>query len=180
MQRLLIVGNLALSVIALTYDWPALQAIPTYLWPLVAICPLYPLLLALYWLYTAGGKESPYLAAVAALPAATYGLLALVFYPLVMLKAGFTWNDTGQIVWVWLYAAQAFVILRRTVPQAMPAFLGLFWLFASLSVLYLSPITYFALDLFTHDERTALYLVAVILSFISLGFWAMSVPSRRA
>lgn len=101
-----------MSAIALAYDWEAIGKIPWYLIPLIVVCPLYPALLALS--LRTGNRGI--LAGIATVPAATFGLLALVFYPLYMLERGFDWLDFGQIFWVLAYAIPAFWLSFQVKP----------------------------------------------------------------
>ena len=104
---------LAMGAVALAYDWPALAAIPWYLLPLVVICPVYPTLLAVALLTGRRGV----LAGIATVPAAVFGLLALAFYPLYMLRNGFAWTDLGQIFWVLAYAVPALLLSPQVSPR---------------------------------------------------------------
>ncbi|CAN5139160.1 hypothetical protein BH11PAT4_BH11PAT4_2120 [soil metagenome] len=106
----LIFLNLCMGFLALGYDIPAIRQVPWFMLPFILICPLYPFLLALH---LSLAKPQVWLQAFATIPPTIYGGLALAFYPLSMLNSGFTWNETGQIVWVLLYAVQAFLLLPR-------------------------------------------------------------------
>jgi hypothetical protein len=106
----LIILNLCMGFLALGYDIPAIRQVPWFMVLFILICPLYPFLLAFH-LYLP--KPQAWLQAFATIPPTIYGGLALAFYPLSMYVSGFTWNETGQIFWVLLYATQAFLLLPK-------------------------------------------------------------------
>ena len=123
--------NIGLSLFSLSYDLHVIRTIPLWAWPFVVICPLWPLVLALAW-YT----NNKYLKGFAALATASYGLLAIVFYPLLMHATFFNWPDTGNIIWVWLYAIQGWYLLR-THKVPLPAILIAFtFLITSFTIQY--------------------------------------------
>ena len=103
------------SVAALTVDVPKLLQLHIWLWPIVLICPVYPLLLAILW-YCYIKKKTPnqYVAAFAIIGSAIFGVLALLFYPAVMYYQGFNLRDFGQIFWVLFYGAQGWYLIRKT------------------------------------------------------------------
>lgn len=95
-------------------DSAKLSLIPFYLWPIVLICPIYPLLLAIVWtMRLRKQKTNSYLLAFAALPSAVFGILALIYYPAQLYYTKFNWNDFGQIFWVLFYSAQGWWLLLR-------------------------------------------------------------------
>lgn len=112
-----IVIDLFWSIAALIYDWSKLTTIAPWLWPFVAVCPIFPLLIALVLLQLYR-KKSPnqFLLAFAAIPSLVYGLVAVIFYPVAMIYQGFSWNAVGQIFWVGLYAIQGFWLIREFRP----------------------------------------------------------------
>lgn len=109
-RKELIIFNLCLSGMAFVYDYPAIQVIPWYALIFIVICPLYPLLIS--GNITTNGRY-PFLAAFSSIPATTYGILALCFYPIHMYQNGFNWLGVGQMLWVLLYAFQAVLLLPR-------------------------------------------------------------------
>lgn len=114
MLLLLIILDLFWSVSAWIYDWSKLITIPPYLWPFVAVCPVYPLLLALVLLQLYRKKTpNQFLLAFAAIPSAVFGILAVFFYPIAMIYQGFSWNAVGQIFWVLFYGAQGFYLIKK-------------------------------------------------------------------
>lgn len=84
------------------------------IWPLVIICPIYPLLLAFVWfqLYRKN-RPNQLLLAFATIPSIVFGILALLYYPLAMFYQGFSWNGFGQIFWVLFYALQGWYLLKK-------------------------------------------------------------------
>lgn len=97
---------------ALLYDADKLLTLSPLLWLFVAVCPLYPLLLALVLLQLYLKKlPNQFLLGFAAIHSAVYGVLAILYYPLAMYHQGFSWNAFGQIFWVLFYALQGLWLL---------------------------------------------------------------------
>jgi hypothetical protein len=167
LSTLLILFNLLLTIASLFYDAPVLPSIPLWAWPFVVVCPLYPLLLALYW-----WKRWPWLAPFAILPAATYGIGALVYYPMLMHATYVNWQDIGTIFWVWLYAAQAWYFMRSAPLTTAPLILALLFLFASFSIQMIT-LSYGYLEYasLTPDMRLALFCIVCVGSLITLNSW---------
>ena len=114
MYIFLIILDLILSGTAWVYDWSTLITIPAYLWPIVAICPIYPLLLAYIWYQKLQGHTPhPVIMAWALIGGSTYAVAALFFYPALMQYEGFSWIGIGAIAWVLLYGLQALYLIRR-------------------------------------------------------------------
>lgn len=102
------------SVAAWAYDLEKLKTISPLLWPFVAVCPVFPLLIALVLLPLYRKKKpNQFLLSLAAIPSAIYGLVALIFYPIAMVFQGFSWNAVGQIFWVMVYALQGFWLISK-------------------------------------------------------------------
>lgn len=120
-------------------DYPKLLTIPTWAWVFVTICPIYPLLLAIVWRQKYGGKKpNNYILSFAAIPSALFGVLALIYYPLIMRTIGFNWNDFGQIFWVLFYSAQGWYLLRNEKFRTLPVIIVLLYLFAKFTVDFLT------------------------------------------
>jgi hypothetical protein len=110
----------------------------------VAVCPIYPLLLALLLLQLYL-KKSPnqFLLAFGAIPSIVFGVLAILFYPIAMIYQGFSWNAVGQIFWVLVYAGQGFWLYGKFKINRLPFFISslflafvLFFEFATKSFSY--------------------------------------------
>jgi hypothetical protein len=111
---LLIILDIFWSVAALIVDLPKLADIPSWAWPLILICPVYPFLLALvWWQISRGSQVNKYLLTFGAIGAVYFGVMALLFYPLTMIEGGFDWKAFGQIFWVAFYASQGAYLLRN-------------------------------------------------------------------
>lgn len=111
---LLIIADFLWSLAALWVDIPKLATIPGWAWIFAMICPIYPFLLAFVWLRILQKKPvNSYLLAFAAIPSAIFGLLAIAFYPSVMIYHGFNWQDFGQIFWVLFYSIQGWYLIFR-------------------------------------------------------------------
>ena len=109
--------NLVWSGAALIYDLPAIASIPLWAWAFVIVCPLYPFLLALMWWYRLKKKTiPPFLLGFGGLASAFYGILALIFYPLLLHYDHFSWNAILQIFWVWAYAIQGWYFFLTSPP----------------------------------------------------------------
>lgn len=161
-MRTLIIFNLFLGTAALVYDWSVLSQLPLWLIPLIAICPLYPFLLAATWWQLAKKNLRPWLTAFATIPAAMYGILALGFYPFVMQHDGFSYLNLLSIFWVWLYAAQAWYFIAR---RSLAAFPTVIVSAITLAVLVLQIMTnsydYLAWATLTVSEKSLLLIVAI-------------------
>lgn len=116
--RLLIGLNLFLAIASNWYDFQEWSLLPWYLWPFLPICPLYPALLTVWWLFYYF-KKRPHTAFTAFIWIGTvsYGLMAYIYYPIHMSFNGFDWFEVGNILWVTIYASQSIVLfehLRKT------------------------------------------------------------------
>ncbi len=102
------------SVAALLYDATKLSSISWYLWPLVIVCPLYPLLLAIvFYKITKNKPVNQFLIAFATVGSASFSFLALAFYPMLMINEGFDILGLGQILWVLFYSVQGWYLISR-------------------------------------------------------------------
>ena len=149
----LIILDLAWGISALIYDWPDLAKLPIYIWPLRAICPLYPLLLAIiWWLKYRHKKQNNFIYTWAVLGSAMYGLAALVFYPAMMAAQGFDWLGLGSIPWVLFYGIQGWILLVRPIAKISPISLAIVtillftknyfdWQFATFGYLITKPVS---------------------------------------
>ena len=109
---LLVALGFLMAGLALNIDLHDFLETPWYLWPWVPICALYPLLLALNYLYfLRKGEFSRFFLGFTVCGALGYGMIAPLFYILYMAEHGFAWYELGNILWVWLYAAQAYFLL---------------------------------------------------------------------
>ncbi len=176
---LLLAGfNAAISLISLTYDIPALRTIPLWAMPFVVICPIYPFLLAFVWLRIAQKKLiHHFLIAFAILPAAVYGLASLVYYPLVIQQTYPNWRDIGQILWVWLYAGQAWYLIRRWPIPPLHACLALIFVVVSASIQFIT-LGYGYLDYasLTLNQRIFLLVFVCVSSLSVYQIWLFRRP----
>jgi len=124
---------------ALWVDYPKLITIPIWAWAFVVICPIYPFLLAIIWWQKYGGKKpNQYILSFASIPAAILGVLALIYYPLIMQTIGFNLNDFGQIFWVLFYSAQGWYLLFYEKFQNLPVIIVLIYLFTKFTIDYMT------------------------------------------
>jgi hypothetical protein len=156
------------SVSAWIYDWSKLTTIPLYLWPFVAVCPIYPLLLALVLLqFYLKKTPNQFLLAIAAVPSAVFGILAILFYPLAMIYQGFSWNAIGQIFWVLVYSSQGFYLLSKYEISKRAFFLGsTFTMLVILFHYFSSSFSYFDLT----NIPTAILIWIIALAGFSIFF----------
>lgn len=113
----LVILNLVMVFGAMTIDYKDFVETPFYLWIFVPICPLYPFLLAVNYIWYLLRRAWPqFLLNFAAVGIISYSAMAFIFYPLYMYENGFGWYEFGNIFWVLLYGSQIFLIwphLRR-------------------------------------------------------------------
>ena len=110
------------SILALVYDIGKLGEIAWYLWPLVLICPVFPLFLAFVFIEVVKNKPvNQFLLAFAAIPSAVFGFSALLFYPMLMYNLGFDILGAGQILWVLFYGLQGWYLVfsQKIKPKAI-------------------------------------------------------------
>lgn len=132
----------------------------------VIICPVYPLLLGVVWLKKyKKTRVNPYLLAFATIASAVFGVLALVFYPALMMSRGFRWNDLGQIFWVWFYSAQGWYLLKTENFYFWPIIAVLGYLLAKFSLDYkFSTFGYLEAESLTKVAFKAVFIIAVLVS----------------
>ena len=131
----LIFADLFWSAAAWVVDWMKLSIIPIWAWPFVVVCPIYPLLLSLVWIYLfKKGKVNNFLLSFAALPSVVFGVLSMFYYPLKMYFQGFAWVDLGQIFWVLFYAFQGWYIIMHYKIKATALITVLIFLVAMLVI----------------------------------------------
>lgn len=159
-----VIFDLILGFSALIYDWHTIITLPIWLLPVIIICPLYPFLLALTWWRIHLLRPSIWLQAFATVPSAMYGILALVFYPLVMQVIGFSWTNLLAIIWVWLYASQSWYLLNKYPP--INQFPILVVSICALSVFFFqlqtNSYSYLAFDVLSTQSKTVLLTLAVL------------------
>lgn len=135
---ILIVLDLFWCIAALIYDLPAIKSIPFYSWPFIAICPIFPLLLAIVWYKKVLRRNTnSYLIAFAAIPSAAYFIGALIYYPTLMSANGFNWLNFGSIFWVAFYGLQGFYLLIANKLSKIPQLLAILFLVISFIIQYI-------------------------------------------
>lgn len=152
------------SILALVYDIGKLGEIVWYLWLLVLICPVFPLLLAFVFIKIIKNKPvNQFLLAFAAIPSATFGTLSLFFYPMLMYNLGFDILGAGQILWVLFYGLQGWYLVfsQKIKPKAM-VFVNLYLIVKlALDYKFLS-FGYLDLNILSFAQLTWLFIVALI------------------
>lgn len=156
--------DLIWSILALAYDLSKLGEIYWYLWPLVLICPVFPFLLALVFIKITRKKPiNQFLIAFAAIPSAVFGLLAVLFYPMLMYNLGFDILGLGQILWVLFYGLQGwYLIFTKRIKLSAVVIVNLYLLVKmTLDYKFLS-FGYLDLNLLSGSQLTALFLAGIL------------------
>jgi len=78
----------------------------------------------------------PYFLALAALPSAVYGVVAIYFYPIQMVFEGFSWLGIASMLWIWVYAAQGFWLLKNRPPHIAALRVAALFLLVSFIIQY--------------------------------------------
>ncbi|OQA52284.1 MAG: hypothetical protein BWY43_00568 [candidate division WS2 bacterium ADurb.Bin280] len=180
MLALLIILDFFWALAALFVDLPKLLEIPPYLWLIVAVCPVYPFLLALVFLrILKRRKVNHFLLSLASFPSAIFGVLALVYYPLKMSHAGFNWIDFGQIFWVFFYSLQGWYLLINKKISFVALFSAFCFLCAKLIIDYkYLMFGYLDLTMLNPGERMGILILSLVASALVLLF-AIRVNRRR-
>lgn len=127
--QILITLDICWSLIALVYDWHKLATMSPVIWFFAAICPLYPALLAISWHHIRNQKSQNWIVGFSANATATFGLIALVYYPLYMYYSHTDFVSLLSIPWLWFYAAQGwYIIWHYKISSLSIFFSGLFLL----------------------------------------------------
>jgi|GEM_PF-2447288 len=160
----IVVLDLIIGTTALVYDWGTIVSLPIWLLPVIIICPLYPFLLAGVWWRLQNHRGSTWLYAGAVIPSAMYGVLALIFYPMVMVATQFSWTNLLAEIWVWLYASQSWYLLKKYPPvKLFPIIVAsIFILAAFLFQLQTNSYGYLALAVLSLPAKIALLTLAVL------------------
>lgn len=56
-----------------------------------------------------------------------FGILAVLFYPILMTRVGFSWSNLGQIFWVLFYGIQGFFALKLFPITRLSKIIALFY-----------------------------------------------------
>jgi len=152
------------SALALFHDYDKLLSISWYLYPIVLICPIFPLLLALVFFQTT--KKRPinqFLLSFAAIPSAVFGVLALLFYPMLMINEGFNILGLGQILWVLFYGAQGWYLIFRYKMKSWVLVVVSIYLIAKLTLdYYYLSFGYISVEKLTQSQLLGLYIGALV------------------
>ncbi len=170
----LIVLDIFWSLAGFVVDYPKLLTIPVYLWPVVLICPIYPLLLAFIWYrYIKKKPTNQYLVAFTAFNSVVFGVLAIAFYPTAMHYQGFSWRDVGQIFWVMFYCGQGLYFLERSnfgyLALAAPAFYLMLKLFLDYKF---ATFGYLNVEGIDQKALLAIYLSSLLIILL-ISFWKL-------
>lgn len=129
--KYLIFLNLIWTILGIFADWAWLSSIPNYLIPFTALCSLYPpLLLIWYTLKYYGHKPPNWLTLWILVGTTTYGILAQIYFPLLMSWKGINFHDIGSMFWVAVYGLQALIVWKYL---EKPKFLEILWVVAFLA-----------------------------------------------
>ena len=108
---LLLFLNIYLSINAYMVDWDRLTVLPWYLLPVSPICTLFvPLLIVWLFIYKVKQKVHPVFTAFMFTALVLYGMMAFIYYPLVLAVDGFSIWVILVLLFVLGWSLQAFVI----------------------------------------------------------------------
>lgn len=112
--KLLILLNLTWSILGFFADFAWLREVPIYLVPLTSICSLYPPLLTIWYLYQYLERKIPnWFTFWVILGTASYGLMAQIYFPLLMSWKGINFHDIGSMFWVAVYGTQSVLLFKH-------------------------------------------------------------------
>ncbi|MBD3270574.1 hypothetical protein GF376_03540 [Candidatus Peregrinibacteria bacterium] len=138
--QILILFNFVWSIASLFADWNWFSQIPIELVPLTAICSLYPPLLTIWYFIKYNGKTPPgWLTFWIFVGITSYGIMAQIYFPLLMSWKGVNFHSLGSMFWVAFYGLQAFIIFDYLKPLKIYQyliFLGYFILVDSMHYFY--------------------------------------------
>lgn len=134
---ILIVLDIIWSLAALIFDFSRIAQIPPLLWPFIIICPIFPMLLAIYWIQSLSGKDNKFLRSFVSLPGFIYLIAAVIYYPAWMIINGFDILSFGQIFWVMVYGLQCYYLLAKKRTEFAPSVIAVLYLWSSFLVQYL-------------------------------------------
>ena len=101
------------SAIGLYADFAWLNMIPPQLILFTAICSLYPPLLTIWYGLKLFGKNPPnFLTLWIVVGTLAYGVMAQIYFPLLMSWKGINFHDVGSMFWVAVYGYQTIIISR--------------------------------------------------------------------
>lgn len=109
----LIVTNLFWSAMAFIYDFDKIINLPAQIWPFIIICPIYPLLLAVSWLFIYLKHRNRLIITFSAFNSLIFFIAALIYYPVWMIINGFDLLAFGQIFWVAFYGLQGAYLVNK-------------------------------------------------------------------
>ena len=113
----LIALNFFMAIASNVVDWPWLMSVDWYLMPFAPICSLYPLTLAIWFtVYYFRGKAPQWLTTFIFIGITSYGVMAYLYFPLLMSWEGFSWWRVGNMFWVTIYALQSLIIATKLRP----------------------------------------------------------------
>lgn len=113
--KFLIILNLIWSILGAIADYEWLSSIPLELVPLTAICSLYPPLLMIWHLASFKSAKIPnWFTCWLIVATASYGLMAQIYFPLLMTWKGINFHDVGSMFWVAVYGSQSILLYKNT------------------------------------------------------------------
>ncbi len=154
------------AIVALIFDYPVLSQIKYYYWPFIAICPIYPLLLAIIWLLIISRKSvNRYLLCFGVIPSIVYFIGAILYYPTWMFCNGFNFSALGQIFWVVFYGIQAFILADKITWRIIPSLFVSIFIGFSFYIQYINhSFGYFDYSNISYHIEISIYMLIVIIS----------------
>jgi len=112
------------SLIGAYADYAWLTMIPPYLIVFTAICSLYPPLLTIWYGLKLFGKKPPnFLTLWIVVGTMAYGVMAQIYFPLLMSWKGINFHDVGSMFWVAVYGIQTLILSKYlTKPNKLEIF----------------------------------------------------------
>ncbi len=179
--KYLILLNLTWSILGIYADWEWLSQVPSYLIPFTAICSLYPPLLTIWYSLKLRGINPPnWLTLWILVGTTTYGILAQIYFPLLMSWKGINFHDIGSMFWVAVYGTQAFILYKYLKPPTRAAIAWVILFYAAVDYSHYFAKTFVDLTLPNYPVwlGTLSATLVIALQLGTLTYYAMRHPAQ--
>jgi hypothetical protein len=164
---ILIIIDVIWSISALIYDFERIINLPIFFWPFIAICPIFPMLLAIHWMTSIYGKQNNFLLSFASIPSFVYLIAAIIYYPTWITLNGFDILSFGQIFWVAVYGLQGlFLIIHNRIKPVYSALVSIFLLISFFVQFSTKSFSFFDTSNFSRQLIVAEYLTVAIFTLV--------------
>lgn len=173
--------NLTWSILGIFADYAWLSTIPVYLIPFTAICSLYPPLLTIWYGLKLKNLDPPnWLTFWIASGTLIYGILAQIYFPLLMSWKGINFHDVGSMFWVAVYGFQTYIMFRHLRRPSLIdiAFTVGFFALADYSHYYLKTFVDFILLGYPYWLKMTTVVLGVSTQFLVVLFYALYRPVK--